>query len=829
MDECSSSKETNKNVEVIEDSIFCAHINPKTLKKQSVKEHLYNVSILSKEFGSKISLEKTAELIGLLHDMGKGTKLFNSYIKYSTLNPKDKSLKGTINHSTAGAKYIYDNFFNINSTANEQHSNQYQKLTAQLISLAICSHHGGLIDCIDLKGIEKYTERMDPENEIMYDEALTYFISECMNQSELKNLFYNANKEIIILLNKIMQTDKSTKSIKFATGMLEKYLFSCVIDADRYDTYTFMEDAKIQPKRDSQDLWKELSQALESKINNYPVETEIDLLRQEVSLACKNFGINSPGIYQLSVPTGGGKTLSSLRYALEHAKEYKKERILYIIPFTTIIDQSAKEIRDVLGHEDMILEHHSNLINDNNEDETEYEYKLLTERWDSPIVLTTMIQFLNTIFSGGTQGVRRMHNLANSVIIFDEIQAIPIKCINIFNSALNFLSNICNATIILCTATQPLLSTTERPLKLSENPDMILNIQEKFDEMNRVRLIDITIIGGYSLTLIKEFIIDKINKVENVLVILNTKKAAKEIFSELNKANLDLPTDKQFVIFHLSTNMCPSHRMKILQEVRENLGSKRVICISTQLIEAGINISFECVVRSLAGLDSIAQAAGRCNRHGENPCKDVYIVNIDSDTENTSKIIDIHVAKECTKRVLYEFSENPKAFDENLLSQKAMELYYKYYFYERKFEMDYIFNNDKTMYDSLSTNAYGTNAYNSRNSFESKLMLKQAFKTAGNEFSVIDQNTYGVIVPYGEGKTLITLINGECSLSDLNGYLKRSQKFSVNLFETDKRKLETMEGIIGLKGGAILAISDEFYDEYMGVVFEKRNLNFCSF
>lgn len=828
MDEYGHKRKNKEDKKVIEDSVFCAHINPKTLKQQSLKEHLYNVSILSKAFGSKISLEKTAELIGLLHDMGKGTKLFNAYINYSTLNPKDKSLKGTINHSTAGAKYVYDNFFNIKSTANEQYSDQYQRLTAQLISLAICSHHGGLIDCLDLKGIDKYTERMDPENEIMYGEALNYFISECMNQSELESLFYNANKEISTLLNKIMQTDKSIKSIKFATGMLEKYLFSCVIDADRWDSYINMEDVEYKSTIDRKDLWKELAEILEGKISNYPKKTKIDLVREEVSNSSREFGKKSPGVYQLSVPTGGGKTLSSLRYALEHAKEFSKERIFYIIPFTTIIDQSAKEIKDILGHEDMILEHHSNLVSDYNDDEDQYGYKLLTERWDSPIVLTTMVQFLNTLFSGGTQGVRRMHNLANSVIIFDEIQAIPIKCINIFNSALNFLSNICNATIILCTATQPLLATTEMPLKLSENPDMILNIQEKFDGIKRVSLIDSTIIGGYGLTLIKEFIIDKMNKVESVLVILNTKKAAKEIFNELNGANSDLPPDKQFIIFHLSTNMCPSHRMKILQEIKENLGKKRVICISTQLIEAGINISFECVVRSLAGLDSIAQAAGRCNRHGENPCKDVYIVNIDSDTENTTKIIDIHLGKECSKRVLYEFSENPKAFDENLLSRKAMELYYKYYFHERKLEMNYTFNDDKTMYDALSTNTYGINAFNSRNGFESKLMLKQAFKTAGSEFNVIDQNTYGVIVPYDEGKTLITLINGECSLSDLKGYLKRSQKFSVNLFETDKRKLEAMGGIIGLKDGAILAVSDEFYDEDMGVIFEKSIMDFCS-
>ncbi|MBS3995359.1 MAG: CRISPR-associated helicase Cas3', partial [Alkaliphilus sp.] len=531
----------------------------------------------------------------------------------------------------------------------------------------------------------------------------------------------------------------------------------------------------------------------------------------------------------LSVPTGGGKTLSSLRYALEHAKKFNKDRIFYIIPFTTIIDQNAKEIKAILGHEDMILEHHSNYFADysHDEDDGQENYELLTERWDSPIILTTMVQFLDTLFSGGTQGVRRMHNLANSVIIFDEIQAIPIKCINMFNSAINFLSNICNATIILCTATQPLLSATEMPLKLSENPNIISDIHEKFKQFKRVNLVDKTIVGGYDAASLKEFILDKMEHVKSVLVIVNTKNSAKEVFAELKKANTDLPEEKRYLIFHLSTNMCPSHRMKILEDMREKLRRERVICVSTQLIEAGINISFECVIRSLAGLDNIAQAAGRCNRHGERDCSDVYIVNVDG--ENVSKLVDIKEGQECTRRVLHEFKENPSMFYNDLLSPKAMERYYKYYFHERKDQMNYTLsrsNRDKSMYDLLSGNNEGVNAFNERNGNKPDLMLKQAFKTAGNEFQVIDQNNIGIIVPYGEGENLITLINGACNLSELKQYLKSAQQFSVNLFETNERKLEEM--VIRIKGGAILALRKEFYNDDVGVTFEKAPMEFCN-
>ena len=798
--------------------MFCAHINPITLREQSVKDHLFNVATISMEYGRKASLDATGQLIGMLHDMGKETNRFNSYIHYSSANPNDKSLKGSVNHSTAGAKFIYDNFYNI--------TDPYQTLTAQLISLAICSHHGGLIDCLDLNGIDIFTDKMNTDKEIFYDEALSNFKEECLEMEHINELFNKSKEEIKATLVKINKIDNSAKFGQFGAGMLLKYIFSCVIDADRYDTYSFMEDREPKQNINRPALWNELADVLETKLGSYPKLSKIDFLREEVSMSCKNFAKNKPGVYQLSVPTGGGKTLSSLRYALEHAKRFNKDRIFYIIPFTTIIDQNAKEIKNILGRDDIILEHHSNLVVDNEQE----DYKLLTERWDSPIILTTMVQFLDTLFSGGTQGIRRMHNLANSIIIFDEIQAIPIKCINMFNSAINFLSNICNTTAILCTATQPILSKTERPIKLSENANIISDIHEKFEQFKRVNLVDKRLVGGYSSVEIKDLVLDTMEQVESVLVILNTKNTAKEVFYELKKANDDLTEEKQYLIYHLSTNMCPSHRMSILQDIREKLGQYRVICISTQLIEAGVNISFGCVVRSLAGLDSIAQAAGRCNRHGESLCSNVYVVNVEG--ENVSKLKDIKEGQECTKRILDEYKENPKTLDNDLLSPKAMERYYKYYYHNKSIEMNYTLckpNNDKSMYDLLSDNNDAVNAFNGRYGYKPKLMLKQAFKTAGNNFQVIDQNTTGVIVPYGEGKSLITLINGACNLRELKQYLKKAQQFSVNLYEQDKRKLDDMGGIIKLKDGAILALRDEFYKEDVGVAFEEAPMEFCNY
>lgn len=797
--------------------MYCAHIDPITFKEQSIREHLCNVSALSMKYGAKVSLGATAKLIGILHDMGKDIMKFDSYIRYCIANPNDKSLKGSIDHSTAGAKFIYDKFYNT--------SDPYQKLTAQLISLAVCSHHSGLIDCLDISGRDVFTGRMRTEKEIYYDEALSNFMKDIPEIANINELFNEAKEEIKAIIGRINKINSSRRFGQFASGMLEKYLFSCVIDADRYDTYLFTEGIKQNQCIDKQALWNELIEKFETKLQEYPNQNWIDKLRKQISDACKEFGKNKPGIYQLSVPTGGGKTLSSLRYALEHAKKFNKDRIFYIIPYTTIIDQNAKDIREILGREDIILEHHSNLVIDN-EDE---DYKLLTERWDSPIILTTMVQFLDTLFSGGTQCVRRMHNLANSIIIFDEIQAIPIKCINMFNSAINFLAHICNATIVLCTATQPLLSTTEMPLKLSENPDIISNIHERFAQFKRVNILDKRIIGGYSTDSFKVFILEIMKQVESLLVVMNTRSSAKEIYYELKNANETLPDEKKYSIFHLSTDMCPAHRLVILKSIKEKLGHERVICISTQLIEAGVNISFECVVRSLAGFDSIAQAAGRCNRHGEKEYGDAYIVKIEG--ESVSRLEDIKEGQKCTERILDEFREESDVFDNDLLSPKVMERYYQYYFHERKAVMNYTLSiEDKTvtMYDLLSNNNEAVNAFEGRNGNKAALMLKQAFKTAGDNFQVIDQATTGVVVPYERGKELISLINGECKFDELRQYLKEAQHYSVNLFENDRRKLERMGGIVGLRDDTVFALREGFYRDDVGVCFEAAPMEFCN-
>lgn len=804
--------------------MFIAHIRKNDGVRQSVKEHIENVSQLCSEFCKKISLENTGKLIGLLHDMGKETEAFKKYILYCFLNPEDKSLRGSVDHATSGAKFIYDTFFSSKDS--------YEKLAAQIIALAICSHHGGIIDCIDLNLNDKFTSRMKPDKlKFSYDEALNNFFEECASREEIDKLFKQSAQEIKEIIIKVRAIYNNREFGLYSAGALEKFLFSCLIDADRHDTYRFMaekESPDTLKNIDIDKLWEELLVNFNKKLDLLPKKTKVDMLRSEISLSCKEFANNKPGIYQLLVPTGGGKTLSSLRYALEHAKQYRKDRIFYIIPFTTIIDQNSKDIKAFLGREDIVLEHHSNLVVDNDDE----DYKLLTERWDSPIILTTMVQFLNTLFKGGTQSIRRMHNFANSIIIFDEIQAIPIKCINMFNFSLNFLSNICNATIILCSATQPLLSGTERPILLEEKSQIIKDANDKFKDFKRTQIIPKIRAEAYSCQALKDFVNEIIegkqdkNEKNSVLVILNTKKAAKELFRTIDAENSLLPEENQAVVFHLSTNMCAAHRMKILGTIRKVLGKRKVICISTQLIEAGVNISFKCVVRSLAGLDSIAQAAGRCNRHAENDCGNVFIVNMDQDSENVSKLLEIKAGQQTTHHILAEYERNPEAFDNDLISPKAIKKYFQYYFHELKSQMNYTLrkpNADKNMFNLLSENKEVVAAYVEKNLVKPDLVLHSSFKTAGDCFEAIDQNTRGVIVPSGKGEELIIKINGRCNLTDLKRYLKEAQQYSVNLYDLEFKKLEAIGAIVPLNNGGVLALRTGFYDENTGVTEEERH------
>ena len=542
-------------------------------------------------------------------------------------------------------------------------------------------------------------------------------------------------------------------------------------------------------------------------------DLNINAIRCTISDACKNRAKDAQGIYTLTVPTGGGKTYASLRYALHHAKQHGLERIFYIIPYTSIIEQNADAIRKAIEQEGdahpWVLEHHSNLEPENQT----WHSKLGAENWDAPIVMTTMVQFLETLFSGGTRGVRRLHQLANSVIIFDEIQTLPINCTHLFCNALNFLTTHTNTSAVLCTATQPLLDKLKSPengqLLIPKENELIDDISALFEQLKRVEIDNKTKPEGWSKEEIANLALSEFTNKGSCLVIVNTKAWAQMLYIQCVET-----VDKDSV-FHLSTHQCSAHRSELFHKMRERLTNNLpVLCFSTQLIEAGVDIDFASVIRFLAGLDSIAQAAGRCNRNGRaKTTATVHVVNPSQET--IDQLIDIKIGREKTQRVFNEVE------GKDLLAPEIMKRYFDYYFYERANQMVYPLDvkqvgREDTLLNLLSENKWniGKNA---------SLNLKQSFMTAGKAFKAIDAPTYSVIVSYGHGKSLITELCDISKKFDAKRYyecLKQAQKYSVNVFPTVWRKLLEQQAVSEIQGEGVYYLDARYYSPEFGLSTE---------
>ena len=800
---------------VISGGIMIAHINANK-EEQTILEHLFGVANKAKNKGKYIGLENLLYLTGLLHDLGKGSQAYEVYIRKAVEDPLSVH-KGEIDHSTAGGKYIFDNYYN---------GNQIQRITAQLISIAIASHHG-LFDCININGINNFTRRTNKTFEIHYEEVLSNCINTILKTNNLEKLFeksFKESKEIFIKIKNSITADMNDNNCSFfLLSCFERMILSILVDSDWSDTSEFMNERIITHSIDDNELheiWEKMQLNLNNHINGFKIDNKISLLRKSISDECYEFGKNSGGIYCLPIPTGGGKTLSGLRYAIEHAKVNLKNRIIYVAPYLSILEQNANEYRKALGSDDYILEHHSNIIID----DADNEYRYLRETWDSPIILTTMVQFLEVLFSGRMQSIRRMNQLANSVIIIDEIQSLPIKCVSIFNLMMNFLSRICNTTIILCSATQPLLGEVNKNILYGQPVNITKNIEQRFIDFKRTSIINSIVQGGYNTDELAKFVMSKMDSVGSCLIILNTKTAVKNLHIKLKEVlklnNLDIK------LVQLTTYMCAEHRSNIIEDLKKELGRQKVICISTQLIEAGVDISFQCVIRSLAGLDNIAQAAGRCNRNGELEMGNVFVINYRD--ENVSKLKDIKEAQRATQKIFDKIEDDSIYAKYDLLSPKMINLFYEIYFYNRKDEMDYtIKDSNTTILDLLDKNPVGSLAYQERNGESIPIILKQAFGYAGQEFEVIDSNTIGILIPYKNGKEYIDIIRESNDFIEIKRELKKMQRYTVNMYNNDMmiEKLKARNAIDdSVLDGNVLILREGFYDEVIGVSDEMEDL-----
>lgn len=775
-------------------------------RKQLTKSHLQNCAEYAYVIGKKFAVPEMCRLTALLHDLGKLTL---NFIEYLTRSYREQQLghkptgRGSVIHATQGAKFLYE--------SEPRSKDLIVALVREISAICIANHHGSLMDGISPDGDTPFQDRLIKDNnKLFYVEVIQTAAKEIPSAiSELPDVLERCESELRSFFGKC---STNNLNIFFMIHFLVKSVFSCLVDADRYNAYCF--ESQMLPEVEIIiPLWEEYSRRLEQHIATFSADSEINAIRRDISERCLRAAERDKGIYLLDVPTGGGKTLSSLRFALNHAKKHGLGRIIYVIPYLSVLEQTAKDIKAALRFQpdnQFILEHHSNFVVSDDEVEAQ-AHRLLTDRWDSPIIITTMVQFLESVYSCKSSDLRKLHNMANAVFIFDEVQSMPLKCTYLFNEAVNYLHYCASCSILLCTATQPPLGQVSKPVYLSKSSSLIPDMTESFNKLKRTNLKDCTTRSGYSIAALRDFVLAKFKSEHNCLVILNTKADAARLYIELRNYITD-NSQEQIDLLHLSTSMCPAHRLDTIDYIKEKK-QENILCISTQLIEAGVDISFGCVVRAIAGLDSIAQAAGRCNRNGEDPNgKNVYIVNLAE--ENLSRLPDIKSGAAIT----YQILENKPP---NLLSSDVVAQYYEKYYYNRDFQLSYPVNENGYLYDLLSRNQKGYGALQNRERGKKCPALIQAFKTAGDLFSVIDQRTTSVLVPYTKGIELAQIYK-QGDFNTKKRLLREIGRYSVSLYFYQLEKLHELRALTQVDDN-ILFLDPGYHDDNLGVIFEKKS------
>ena len=766
------------------------------VRAQSLKEHSDNVAYVASKLSECVGLSAAGKLAGYLHDAGKAKAAFQSYIAEEDAEKRDR-MRGSVIHSRAGALYLQMLIDDMAAKGMDVDTPMIQ-MTREVICMAIVSHHTGLIDPFGIEG-EDCLDTAIHQCETEDTAAADTFFATIISRDEASALFREAISEIttacsgvdIQSLKMKYAEDKQSKQCYMLSlrSFLIEYIASCIVEGDRLDAQCFEEGRHVElDGQISVSIWAKYLKALEEHIARFPAGGTISAMRRKLSDNCSAAAGNPIGIYSLWAPTGFGKTLASLRFALGHAVAHHASRIFYIIPYMSIIDQTAKEFKSFLP-EGAVLEHHSNFnVGDMKEDELS-QYELATQSWTSPIIMTTMVQFLDTVFSMRNTNLRRLHSLANSVIIFDEIQNLPTRCMLPFFQLCEFLKTTCHCTIVLCSATQPRLDDAKLYLKLISNGDIGGLTNEDAEAMQRTEIVDIREKGKLDATALVDLVL--VQEARSALIVHNTKSAAAKTFHCLGER-----AHAGASLYFLTTDLCPAHRMDIITSIKEKLKEKsdeRVYIVSTQLIEAGVDISADVAFRSLAGLDSIIQTAGRCNRNGGDGVRPVYV--FESAEENLSHLIEIKDAQQDYTNT-FEYCRRKGL---PLMSQEAISHYYSIRNY--RFEASPNVNGYPMKVDSVRTTiteglypcngnpCYASAKDHQRNGIP--LISYTPFRSIGNQFRVIDNaSQISVIVPYkgkrGEDCTAESIIkrlqNDYLGKDELKRLLKTAQQYTVNVF-----------------------------------------------
>ena len=791
---------------------YPAHIRKVDDKKyvQTVEEHCRGVAEIAAELLSDIGLEKTAYLAGMVHDLGKFSENFKNYIEKAA--DGEKVQRGSVNHTFAGVRFLL-----------EKHSDEqlsgFSDIVLEILAYAVGAHHG-LFDCVDDNNNNGFTKRIQKEG-IDYLNAAQEFLKICCSKQDIEDLLKQSEKEFLPVFNEIEKLADNADAkiqntqITFYIGFLARLILSAIIEADRSDTSQFMNGYSEKTVKNISEIWINCIKNVEQKLSTMPLDKPINKTRAQISALCAEAGNLESGIYRLNLPTGAGKTLTSLRYALHHALKHNKKRIIFTMPLLSIIEQNAGIIHDYIGNEELILEHHSNIVETDENDELD-KRELLVESWDVPIIITTMVQLLNTLFAGKTANIRRMQALCNSIIVIDEVQTVPDKMLSLFNLALNFLAKICNATIILCSATQPCFEKTMYPLDKSVK-DLITLTKEQETVFKRVRL---EYKGEMDCEELADFAAGILEENNSLLLVCNTKNEAAVMF------NLLCSKIKDVKAFHISAGMCTAHRKETIKEMQEALENKqqKVLCVSTQVIEAGVDVSFARVIRLLAGMDNIVQATGRENRNREfDGLAPGYIVRLKG--EVLKGLSEIEAAKNAAANLLVKYKNSPKIYDNDLMSEKAINEYYEclYGNVNDGYHDFYIESVRDSILNLMSCNE---NVDSGKIPEYNKYFMHQALKTAGGLFTVFDESSIDIIVPYDRGKEIIQKIFavGDKDYEKLKAVLKEAKLYTVSLFKYQKIKLEEQGALIFVPSAGVYILQDGYYDELTGLNLNQSEL-----
>lgn len=741
-----------------------AHISTSSEGQASehlLADHLKKVSTLAGVFAREFNSQDWASLAGLWHDLGKYRVGFQQYIRQQNMHDAEQAhIENKVagkekTHSAAGALWSVQ---------------KLPKPFGNILAYLIASHHAGLYNWTDL---EQRLNSTDSQKELQ--EAL---------EAKIPNEILEAA---------VFTPDGRTipgKSAGFSLWV--RMLFSCLVDADFLDTESFF-DSRLTTRRQGFPHLKDMLSAFDAYMREksaHAPATQVNTIRAQILNQCREKAKMPTGFFSLDVPTGGGKTLSSLAFALEHAKNHEKKRIIYAIPYTSIIEQTADVFRDVfrsLG-KDVLIEHHSQA-----ESEPELETaksRLACENWDAPLVVTTNVQLFESLFAAKTSRCRKLHNLVNSIIILDEAQQLPTQFLQPILDCLNLLVKHYGVSVVLCTATQPTLSSTTYfdARKSLNGLDNVREIIVHPDELHKsLKRVSVELPPSWQTITSWESVASSLIKEQQVLCIVNTRNSAKELFKLMPEGTL-----------HLSTRLCGAHRAEIIQQIKHRLNSKTnshehqpLRVISTQLVEAGVDLDFPVVWRALAGLDSIAQAAGRCNREGKLNKLGQVVVFIPPAAIPAG---DLLTAANACKDVLEPNEQNP-------LSREIFKKYFTHFYYNSDTDA-------KRICELL------------RISEDHKLSVQ--FRTAAEAFKLIDDNGATVVVWYEPKREEIKKLLSTLKKDGPQRWLMRKlQRYMVTVKQAEaERMLQRGEVKLPMPGLYVQAV-DGIYDPNLGLMIDE--------